>query len=64
MSKMDPDIENEIVMFMDAVPRDMERGKSYAWECPLCGGTVRGIRAEYNGHLWCKCEKCGESIIQ
>ena len=57
-------IEEELALFMQAIPPDIERGKPYEWDCPACGGTVRGARNEYNGHLWCKCTKCGKSLME
>lgn len=41
-----------------------EKGKSYEFECPLCKGRAEGIKNNYNGHLWAKCEKCNMTIME
>lgn len=54
----------DIGAFVQLIQQDMERGKRYEWECPLCGGIVSGVRAEYNGHLHAGCDRCGVRIME
>lgn len=48
------------------IPEDTKenRGKSFSFECPLCGVTVNGSRSEYNGHVHAKCTGCGFGMIE
>lgn len=53
----------DFLAFLQSVPKDMEWGKEYEWPCN-CGGTVKGSRSTYNGHLWASCKKCGMQVMQ
>lgn len=55
---------DDIAVFLKAVPKDMELGKRYEWECPVCGGVVEGTQNKGNNHLHASCESCGMAISQ
>ena len=48
------------------IPEDTKenRGKSFSFVCPLCGGIVNGIRSKYNGHVHAKCTGCGFGMME
>lgn len=48
------------------IPEDTteNRGKPFSFKCPLCGGTVNGVRSEYNGHVHAKCSDCGFGVME
>lgn len=58
---MDNDIVKALI-FLNRASEKLENGKSKKFICPLCGGNAKATRSSYNGHLWAKCDSCGESI--
>ena len=54
---------DELDMFLKNIPKDMKRGEYYEWTCG-CGGTARGEKSSYNGHLHAHCDKCGVGIME
>lgn len=48
------------------VPEDKpeNRGKVFEFTCPLCGGNVKGVRFEYNGHVHAQCEGCNMKVME
>lgn len=32
--------------------------------CPLCGGTVKMVRAPGNGHVHAACDRCGTKVCE
>lgn len=53
----------ELLEFIVAIPDFQDRGVEHTAPCP-CGGTIHAIRAEYNGHLHARCDKCGAALIE
>ena len=58
------ELDSKLQPFLKSIPKDMERGTDYEWECPLCGGTVHGGRSPNNGHLHAQCDSCDIGIMQ
>lgn len=62
--------EEKIFTFLKAlcenVPEDKleNRGEVFEFTCPLCGGNVKGMRSEYNGHVHAQCEGCNMKVIE
>ncbi|MEI1256017.1 hypothetical protein V8Q34_14860 [Blautia sp. JLR.GB0024] len=50
--------------FMEKAGKDLKRGKSKEFICPLCGGKAYAARARINGHLHAGCKKCGIRVMQ
>jgi len=67
MKQIDKDelqsIASAVSCLFKAIPQEMEYGKRYTWQCG-CGGTVSGIRTNYNGHLYAECDKCKLAVRQ
>ena len=42
----------------------IERGKTYIFTCPVCGGEATASRSTYRGHISAECDKCGENVMQ
>lgn len=55
---------DDLALFLKAIPKDMESGKVYQWECPVCKGIVKGTRDKSNNHLNAQCESCGLAVRQ
>ena len=49
---------DSMVTFLKAL-NEAEGKDQREYSCPLCGGTVRWTKSEYNGHIFAKCDKCG-----
>lgn len=60
----DKEIEDFLKFFKVANDTIKEKGKEYEFICPLCGAKAKGIKSNYNGHLWAKCEQCDMNIIE
>lgn len=43
---------------------EVPAGQHRIWECPMCGGSVKGFRSKTNGHLHVNCTKCGMGLHQ
>lgn len=57
--KEEHDFFNKIRMVMDKVnQKEMELGKEYIQECPLCGGELHASKNTYNGHISVFCKGC------
>ena len=41
-----------------------ERGRIYEFKCPVCGEKAKGIKNDYNGHLFAECKKCDLKIME
>ena len=55
----------DIFDFMRAIP-DIPQNERGVWreaKCP-CGGTIKAIRNEENGHLFAMCEDCKAKLIE
>lgn len=69
-SKTEKGLLRELMIFLKAlnesVPDDTpeNRGKVIEFICPICGGTAKCVRAEYNGHIHAECTKCDIKIMQ
>ena len=62
MSDFSEKITKDMVAFMSARMKAEQEGKK-EFKCPLCGGEAWWGRVPSNGHLRCKCRKCGISIM-
>lgn len=57
---------NNIIVFLKALRENIpeEWGKIVEYTCPICGGTVKCVRSDYNGHIHAKCEKCDMAVME
>lgn len=61
MEKQDMD---KYVLFIGEAHKDLEKGQSKDFICPICGGNAHAAKASNNGHLHAYCENCKMSIMQ
>lgn len=59
-------MDSNIILFLKALKENIpeEWGKKVKYICPVCGGTVRCARSDYNGHIHARCEKCGMGVME
>lgn len=57
-------MEDNAFKFMMEAAKDLEKGKSKTFTCPICGGTANAFKSSYNGHIAAHCEKCGFAVRQ
>lgn len=48
----------KFIVFLKALQEAVQADKK-AFNCPLCGGTVKWARASGNGHIHASCDRCG-----
>lgn len=55
---------DKFFLFIGEADKDLEKGQSKVFICPICGGYAHAAKASNNGHLHAYCEKCKISIMQ
>lgn len=61
VNENDSDPIDDLFKFMQAIPKDKERGE---FTCPLCGGKARFYHTPLNGHLHAMCNDCMKRVLQ
>ena len=59
---LDHEKEMKYIAAVPDIPID-EWAIEYRGKCP-CGGKIRAIRNNKNGHLEARCDKCGFMLIE
>lgn len=59
-------MENTIEFSGNVKKKCKEWGRTYEFECPICGNIVKVARDSFNGHIHLKCtgENCPVHIIE
>lgn len=53
----------KIADFLIALSEAQNKGQR-EFACPLCGGTVKMVRAPGNGHIHAACDGCGMKVCE
>lgn len=60
----DDEIEKFLAFLGSATSTIEQRGKTFEWKCPICGGKAVGGKARSNGHIHAKCNDCNMEVMQ